>query len=203
MLHLFLCNIFSLSGLETCELTPGTKTKLRIAPLKDLNGTYPRTVAEIKIENSETPLPGDTMRLGEPFDFSGAPVDEGFWREFDIVVDSGNMLASLQGDPGAGQSWSNTLPFYLAGTNAERLEFASLLSSCCEGFAAMIPDKNDVHYTIGEPGLPVFVQSAELSLGQTTGDRKGGEYTLVQSAGQPFKIYDAATHGIDVEPNTV
>lgn len=190
-----------LSGLATkCDNAPGTKTKLRIAPLNELTG-YPQTREAVVLAASGTPAQGDSMILDEPFDFSGAAVGLGYWREFDIVVDSGDLRSSLQGDPGAGQSWQNTLPFYLTGTSAEKLEFAKLLASCCEGFAAMIPDKDDVHYTIGEPGLPVFVQSAEIALGQTTGDRKGGDYVLVQNASSPFKIYDAATHGIDVEPN--
>ena len=189
-----------LSGLKNCGLTPGAKTKLRIAPLSDFNG-WPQTRAEVVLAAAGIPAQGDTMILDEPFDFSTAPTGEGYWREYDIVVDSGDLTASLQGEPGAGQSFQNQLPFYLSGTSAERLEFANTIKNCCEGFAAMIVDKDDTHYVIGEPGLPVFPVTIEVGLGKASGDKKGGDYVLQQSSGTTFKIYDAATHGVDVTPN--
>jgi hypothetical protein len=57
---------------------------------------------------------GDKRRLGEAFDFSTADAGFGYWREYDILVDTGQLRTLLEGEFG-GQGFRQRLDFFLMG----------------------------------------------------------------------------------------
>lgn len=178
---------------------PGTKTKLRLA-VKGEFTNWPKTVAEIAIAASQTPLAGDTKRLGEAFDFSGASSGKGFWREFDILVDTGDLKAVLEGEVG-GQGYKGQIPFTIIGMDAAKLEFADTIVAFSGCLIASISGRNNIDYILGNPDVPVVIESAELALGTKNGERSGGNYVLSANTGYTPMTYDGATLGFDITPN--
>lgn len=195
-----MCDIKNLSGLACDKKTPGNKVDIYYSPIGEHTGR-PQTVAELNSATPENIVQGDTMRLGEPFDFTGAASGLGYWRKLTCILDTAKIEAILQGEVGS-YSFDNMIDFEVSGVAAEQLEFAVALKNCCEGFTFMVPTKDGEHLVIGEPGLPVFPVSNTLSTGAGSGDKKAGVYQLKVNSSVPFYHYDAATHGIEITPNS-
>jgi hypothetical protein len=188
-----MCNIAPLTKNCGANNPPGTRTKLYLAPSGEFNG-WPQTAAD-----GGGTDPGDSLILDEPFDFTTAPVGAGYWREVDIVADTGEIRDTLVGEVG-GRSWENMFAFFLSGLEAERLEFAKNMANCC--IVALLQDRNGVYRVIGRFDDPAFIESIELTTGLKSGDRRGGAYVIKWSSGSPTSVYDAETHGIELTPNS-
>ena len=179
--------------LKNCGIpnAPGTRTSLYLIPEAELTA-WPQTAEELGGTD-----PGDTMILDEPFAFV-ATVGLGYWRTVSIVVDTGQITDGLVGEIG-GRSFDNQFIFFLAGLEAERLEFAKEISNCC--FVALLPDRQDIFRVLGRFQDPAFIDAINLDTGLASGDRRGGAYVFRTSSGSPSMIYDSVTHGINVTPN--
>lgn len=175
---------------------PGLQLKAYYAPADEFTG-WPQTAEELGGSDQ-----GDSKILDEAFDFSGAAVGKGYWREVDLTVNRNQWRSVLEGEPG-GQSFKNNLDFFVKGTEAAQLEFADLMLAYSGCLIWMIADKNDIYYVFGEPTNPCFVETVEGGSGQAAGDTRGFAYSLMTMTGLTPAIYDAATHGVDTTPNTV
>lgn len=181
---------------RTCgqSIPPGTKLKAYFTLKDELTG-WPQTAEELGGTDQ-----GDSKILDEAFDFSGAAAGKGFWREVDILVDTGQLRDTLEGEIG-GQGFVNRLDFFVLGAGAPQLEFADQVAANAGCMIWMIPDKKGNYRVLGEPDNPVFVETLEMTTGTVNGDRVGGAYTLYANTGFTAPIYDADTHGIDTTPN--
>jgi hypothetical protein len=180
---------------------PGTKAKLRLTVKGEL-AVWPKTRAEVKLAASpaQVPAQGDTKILDEAFSFAGAPSGKGYWREYDILIDKGNLTAVLEGELG-GQGYKGTIPFTLVGMGAAQLEFADMLVAYSGCLIASISGRNGLDYVLGNLDIPVQVESAELGLGTKNGELSGGNYVLMAPTGFTPMLYNGATHGFDITPN--
>lgn len=185
--------------LRSCgsPLPPGTKSKLYVT-LKDELAAWPQTQEAITLDASGTPVKGDKKRLGEAFDFTGAGSGLGFWREYDILVDTGVLRTLLEGEIG-GQGYRQRLDFFLLGNGPVENEQADdfLGNSGC--MIAMIGLKAGQYAVLGDLDDPVFIETAE---GGSGGDRVGFAYTLYANTGTTPYFYDADTLGIDTTPES-
>jgi len=185
-----MCDIQTLTKKCGDPNPPGTRARLLLIPAAELIA-WPATRAD----GGGTEL-GDTMILDEAWTYT-AEVGKGFWREFPIITDTGEIRDSLEGEIG-GRSWNNQFLFFIGGLEADRLEFAKEIANCC--FVAMIPDRRDIYRVLGRYDDPAYVESVELTTGLTSGDRRGGAYSLSWSSGAPSYIYNDA-NGINLTPN--
>jgi hypothetical protein len=191
------------SMIRTCgdPLPPGTKAKLYVTLKDELNG-FPATVEALKLAMTPTPgvpVKGDKRRLGEAFDFSEAPSGFGYWREYDILVDTGQLRTLLEGEFG-GQGFRQRLDFFLLGNSAIENENADDFVANGGCMIAMIGMKaKDDYAVLGDLENPVWVETAE---GGSGGERVGFQYTFYANTGRTPYFYDSAEFGIDTTPNT-
>lgn len=188
---------------NTCgkQQSPGAKAKLYIACGNcDLPNGMPLTRKEIVEAAGGTPVQGDDKIYDQPFDFSGAPVGEGFWRVYDIRVDSGAIEGSLEGD--VNLSWTNSIPFAFDGLSAATLSEVDELINHSNCMVAAIELKDNEAYILGSPDKPVKIASGgSLNSGKKSGDPKGVELTLQCEEGVTPMLYAHETHGFDITPN--
>lgn len=174
--------------------TPGTQLIVYYTLQEELTG-YPATVAA-----GGGVAAGDTKRLGEAFDFSGAPSGEGYWRIAKILVDSGDLRWALEGDPG-GQGINNSLPFFIEGANPEQLEAIDNFMKYSGCIIMAVEGRNGIHYVIGDAVMGVYIRTAEGGLGKAAGEQHGTAFEFYWPKGvTPFTI-DAATYPFDTTPN--
>jgi len=169
----------------------GTKAVARFCIKGEFNG-WPQTKEELGGSAQ-----GDSKVLDEPFDFSTAPPGFGYWREIDILVDTGQLKMLIEGEV-AGLEFKNGLDFFIQGSGAAQLEFGDLMIQYSGCLIWNIPDKNGNEYILGDLENPCFVESGE---GGTGGDKNGMQYSIYSKTGLTPMIYDADTHGIDLTPN--
>ena len=181
---------------RTCgqSIPPGTKLRAYFTLKDELTG-WPDTAED----NGGTDQ-GDSKILDEAFDFSGAASGKGYWRQLDILVDTGAVRDTLEGEIG-GQGYVNRFDFFVLGAGAPQREFADLVASNAGCLIFMVPDKAGNYLVLGNPDNPVFVESAEGGTGAKNGDRVGFQYTLYANTGYTTMLYDATTYGIDTTPN--
>lgn len=189
-----MCNLASLAATCGTSVPPGTKEKRYWTPISELTG-WPATRAAGGGTNQ-----GDTFILDEAFDFSGAGVGFGFWRNVSaIVVDTGELTNNLEG-PIGGQGYRQRDTFFIKGNGPEVLEWINELVACSGCAVWLVPTKDGNYHVLGDPDNPVYVEVVE---GGSGGERVGYQVTLYANTGKPTYIYDAATHGIDETANTV
>lgn len=189
-----MAEIQSLTRVCGQSIPPGTKLRAYFTLKDELTG-FPQTR-----EDLGGTAQGDSKILDEPFDFSGAPVGKGFWRELDILVDTGSEVDTLEGEIG-GQGYVQRLSYFILGAGAPQREFADLVAANAGCLIFMIQDKAGNYIVVGDPDNPVFIEAAEIGTGTQTGDRVGGQYTMYANTGVTAPLYDATTHGIDTTPN--
>lgn len=173
-----------------------TKAKLYLTLIPEL-AAWPQTRKAIKEAASQPVLQGDSKILDEPWDFSLAPTDEGYWRVIDILVNTGQLRNTIEGEIG-GQGFKQRLDCFIQGNGPEQLEFADCLVINSGCLLPMIADKQSNHHVMGDLENPIYVETGE---GGTGGDRVGFAFTFFADTGFTNFIYDAATHGIDLTPN--
>lgn len=173
---------------------PGTETELFYALDDDFTGFPSR-----KSDNGGTEY-GDSKILDEPFDFTNASAGSGFWRKTTILVDTGEVKDTLEGELG-GQGYKSSFGFFLKGTESQNLAFADDIASASGCLIMMLRDRSGNLRVLGKPSNPAMVESAEGTTGAKNGDRRGFAYVASASTGETAPIYDDATHGIDITPN--
>lgn len=185
-------NLKSLTNACGTRFTPGTRSKLYLIPKGELTA-WPQTEAELGGTDQ-----GDTKILGEAFAFN-AVSGEGFWREYDILVDTGAVNETLEGEIG-GQSIISRVNFFVQGVSAIQKEFADTIVDFAGCLIAMIADKSGNYHVVGNLDDPCFIETIEGGTGTAPGDRVGYAYTLYSNTGQTSMLYDA-TLGINTTPN--
>lgn len=191
-----MAQIQSLTRVCGQSVPPGTKLRAYFTLKDELTG-WPQTAEELGGTDQ-----GDSKILNEPFDFTGAAVGFGFWRQLDILVDTGQEIDTLEGEIG-GQGYVQRLNFFVLGAGAPQREFADLLAANAGCLIFMIQDKPGNYLVIGDPDNPVYIEAAEGGTGTQTGDRVGYQYTLYANTGYTAMTYDGATHGVDITPNAI
>lgn len=178
---------------------PGTRAKLYVT-LKEELAEWPDTVAAIKLAlaQPEVPAKGDTKRIGEAFSFAGAASGEGYWRDYDILVDTGELVSAMEGEQG-GQGFRQRLNFFLLGNGPVENEQADDFLGFSGCMIAMIGLKTGEYVVLGNLEDPVFTEAAD---GGSGGDRVGFAYTLYANTGLTPLFYDADEFGINMTPAT-
>lgn len=141
---------------------------------------------------------GDTVTLDGPFDFTGADTGEGYWRQANILIDTGGIKQTLEGEVG-GQALSAEVRFFVLGTEAAQAEFAENMVKASGCLVMMMKQRDSTMMrVIGTKDIPAVVRSLEFDGGEQNGDRNGAAYAIGASA--PIRYYDDATHGINTTP---
>ncbi len=196
--------IMSLTGNNTASAdpcscgddnTPGVETKLYLVPeceVLDFPGTLADTAAV-----AATPVASmaDYVTLDGDILLNAIDANLGYWREYDIIVDSGKVLDTLVGEDGS-KSFDSDIPFRIAGTQAEQLGFAKCVSNC--PYIAMIKTKTGIYRVVGKPGSPAKFQEIVLDTGDTPSSANQGTYLLRANTGCPGLVYNGV---IDLTPN--
>ncbi len=159
--------------------------------------SFPLTQEAITLALPGTPVAGDKKRLGEAFDFTGAASGEGYFRRVKILVDSGNIRNTIEGEIG-GQGNRQRLDFFIEGMEAEALEWGDDLLGYSGCLIPLIPIKAGQYVVLGDKKNPCFLEAGE---GGSGGDKVGHSYTLYANTGFMPYLYDADTLGIDITPN--
>lgn len=162
--------------------TAGTEVKLYYICSCELNG-FPQTKADL----GGTDI-GDTVTLGEAFDFSLAEIGDGMWKEATILVNTGDVYDTMEGEIG-GQGFKSGINFQIPGTDAAQLEFAQTIVNYSGCLVAALKDRMGNRRIIGNSGTPAIVEAAELRTGLTNGEKRGGTYTLSAATGSVAPIY--------------
>ena len=174
---------------------PGTQLEVKYTLQEELTSGFPATVAA-----GGGSAPGDTKRLGEAFDFTGAPSGSGYWRTAKILVDSGDLRFALEGDPG-GQGFNNTLPFFIEGMEPEQLEAAEMFAKYSGCLIMAIEGRNGLYYVIGDLKMGVYVRTAEGGLGTSSGEQHGTAYEFYWPKGTAPMTIDPVAFPFDTTPN--
>lgn len=175
---------------------PGVKSKLYFT-LKGELSAFPQTQYAITVAAMGDPVAGDKKRLGEAFDFSGAPTDFGYFREVDILVDTGNLRNTIEGELG-GQGVRQRLDFFIVGMEAEALEWGDDLVANSGCLIPLVPLKTGLYAVMGDLENPCQVEAGE---GGSGGERVGHQYTLYSNTGFMPYLYDVDALGLDLIPN--
>lgn len=186
----------SLKGLTRTKSNriPGTKAKLYFTFFDEIT-SWPQTKEQLGGSNQ-----GDSKIFGEAWDFTAAPTGKGFWREVDILVDTGALNDTLEGEVG-GHSIVNRLPFFLEGAEAAQREFFDQMVANEGCVLWMIGDKNGNYPVLGNKDFPAYLETGEGGTGTVNGDRVGYSFQLFCNTGLTAMLYDV-TLGIDLTPNT-
>lgn len=174
---------------------PGTRAVLYLAPAEEFTA-WPQTLLQT---TPATTVAGANKIYDDAFAFVATP-GKGYWRKYDILVDSGLVNSNSVGEPG-NLSFQNDVAFFLTGTTAERMDFAEKVANCC--LVAMIQSREDEENMIvlGRNDDPAKVQEIKMTTGAKVGDKAGGAYIIKDSTGKtPFSY--PITLGIDILPAT-
>jgi hypothetical protein len=185
-------NLLGLTNVCGTRFTPGTRSKLYLIPKGELDA-WPQTDAELGGTDQ-----GDTKILGEAFSFV-ATSGLGYWREYDILVDTGAVNETLEGEIG-GQAIVSRVNFFIMGVAAKQKEFADNILDYAGCLIAMIADKSGNYHVIGDLNDPCFIETIEGGTGTTPGDRVGYAYTLYANTGKTSMLYNS-TLGVNTTPN--
>ena len=188
----------SYSKQKGVNIIKGMTIKMYLGLIPELGGTWPRT--KLEVERAADPNyqadPGDTKILYEAFDFSSADSGEGFFREFTILVNSGDIRPLLEGELG-GQGFRVEVPFFIEGINPASNESVDCLLAYSGCVFAIIPDKMGQYHSVGTPENPLYFTQANGGL-QT---RVGYDMIMSSENGLTHSFYDADQFGIDITPN--
>jgi len=177
------------------KLPPGTEVDIYYTCICELNG-YPQTAKQLAVGD---PLPGDSVRLAEPFDFTTAESGEGYWRKARILINTGGVKWDKEGDLG-GEGFMSAFRFFIIGSEAEQIEFSVNLLKASGCIAMMIKQREATEMTvIGTDKIPAYVESIAGDGGEKNGDLNGAAYSIKFDS--YLLKYDDGTHGIDVTPN--
>lgn len=158
----------------------------------------PQTRFDVVTAALGSPVAGDTKILDEPWDFTGAPTGEGFFRSFPILISTGSVENVEEGEIG-GKTMMNDANFFIPGNDPVVKEAVERMRGASGCAIIMVPDKNKRYQVVGSIDNPTFFDIAEP--GGTGGARVGYAVRAYSDSGAINLEYDAATHGIDLTPN--
>lgn len=187
---------FKYSGTQCGKKTSGgTKTKGYIACVCELPNGMPATRAAVNAP--ATPAPGDAKIYDEPFDFPAA--EAGFWREFDIIIDEGEIKDLIEGSK-ANVGIGNMATFKIPGFDEIASDWAQQVVDNNGCGLLMIPLRNGKYVVVGSTDNPLFLESSEGGTGRALGDAPGYVFNMRSDSGLTAFYYDADTHGIQITP---
>ena len=120
----------------------------------------------------------------------------GYWREIDILVDSGELRMLVEGNLGS-KFIRNFLDFYVEKLGKEQLQFADDIISDSGCLIGMIAAKGTPTFVLGDLSNPLFLDAGE---GGINNEQVGMKYTLMVNTGKSPMIYNAGL-AIDTTPN--
>lgn len=169
---------------------PGTEATLYMIPKGELNG-WPATAAD-----GGGTAPGDTKLLAEAFAYVDT-VELGYWRKWDLLVDTGNLRNTSEGEIG-GQGFRNRAVGFIQGYGAQEQEAMDCLLAYSGCVILIIALKDGPAHVVGNPNNPAFVESIEGDV-ET---RVGYLFTMYANTGKTTPIYDIETLGLNLIPNS-
>lgn len=190
-----MCNLKILTEKCGANTPPGTKAKLRLIPTEEVTG-YPQTLIQTTPAST---TPGADVILDEAW-VMAAGAGKGYWREYDILIDSGAVNIDSAGEKGA-LSFSSSLAFHLVGTKAERLSFAQNVANCCLYAMIQTREDDDNLLVFGKKDDAAKISEIKITTGAKAGDKPGGAYVLQDSSGKVPFLYPVSK-GVDIVPNT-
>ena len=169
------------------------------------NANLPGTKAVIYLTSKDEILTWPTIGSGSTYGIGktlttawslSTTVGLGYWRQFDILVDTGAIKMALQGNVGS-KYWKNSIDFFIEGMKKEQLQFADDIVGDSGCLIAMIQLKDGTTIVLGDLENPVFIEAAE---GGATNEQVGVKYTLYSNTGKSPMIYNSGLV-IDVTPS--
>lgn len=155
---------------------------------------WPQTLEELAAPGTN---PGDSVTLGEAFDFTGAGSGFGYWRKATALVDRGGASMGVEGEVGAQALFSGSR-FFIKGTEAEKAEFAKNLVSASGCLIIMQKPRQSTDYIVcGTKAVPAVVETVDFNTGEKVGDANGSAYAV--RANTNLQYYPQAL-GVDVTP---
>jgi hypothetical protein len=190
-----MCDFKGLAGDCGKRNPPGVRAKLYIIPASELTD-HPRSLKEM---TPATTTQGATKLLNEAFAYV-ATSGLGYWREIDILVDTGSTEHATEGEIG-NLSIRNSLNFVINGTAEKESELADQLLNCCL-VAAIQLRAEPLHYKIfGRYDDPAHIVEISGGSGVKVGDRNALVFKIQDSTGDMPSLYPVAT-GLELTPNT-
>ncbi len=190
-----------LSLTRSCGNAPikGAKTKVYMIPFSEID-TFPQTRAAIKIAGGiETPEQGDTKILDEAYGLVTTS-GKGYFREVDILVNTGDVANTLQGEIG-GQENEVITRFFILGNGPKEKEFVDLMMANNGCIHVAIPSKDGQMQAIGDRDNPVFVRTYDGGTGGGSGgDKVGYAYELFTSEPQTNKVINVTDFPLNLTP---
>lgn len=177
--------------LDTCgdERTPGIAQTIYAFPASEV-ATWPDLVA--------------TTGIGEPITYDGnitlvsTPVGVGYMRKFKAVVDSGQVMSELVGEPGS-KAWKNTAKFKFPGTSVEMRDHIRRICKNCNIFLIESREVPGKYMVLGTPSSPCLIDEAKMDTGTTVGTgTTGWALTIRDTSGLAIRQYEGT---LDLTPN--
>jgi len=166
---------------------PGVKAKLYLIPKEEITA-WP-TVGS-----------GSTLGITKTLTTAWSLVTTaglGYWREFDILVDTGEIRMALEGNVGS-KFWRNFLDFFIEGLQKEQLYTADAMVADSGCLIGMVMLKDGTTLVFGDLDNPLFLEAGEGGAGN---EQVGIKYTLMFNNGKAPMIYNSGL-AIDTTPAT-
>lgn len=135
--------------------------------------------------------PGKSIIMNGDFQYRS---NDDHFMVIPIVVDSGALVDNLLGEIG-GQAFTNELEFFMARTDADKLEFAQNFANAY--VVAGIRDRQNKMRIVGRHDDPAYIMELNVNGGKTAGDRAGGTYKLKCGTGFVAPIFEGT---LRIEP---
>ena len=180
-----MCNVKTLTRACGNANLPGTQAKLYLIPKEEILA-WPTVGAGSEYGAAKTLTTAWSLVTT-----SG----KGYWRELDILVDSGVIRIALEGNVGS-KFYRNMVDFFIQGLQKEQLQLADDLAACSGCLIGMIALKGGTTIVLGDLSNPLFLEAAE---GGATNEEVGLKYTLMCNTGLTPMIYNSGL-AIDTTP---
>lgn len=174
---------------------PGTNARLRIVPACEIDD-FPDTLADPNVDQLPGDTPGDIVTLDGDIVLDATVPGQGYWREFDIIIGSGQVTDTLVGSDGS-WSWDSDILFRLACVDRDQAAFAKCMANGCYVFAIQ-PKGSDFWRVVGNPDNAAKAQSIVLDTGSTSDSVNQGTYVARANTECPALYYDGV---FDLTPN--
>jgi len=168
----------------------GTEAKLFYSPFCEIN-VFPDTLEE---SGNGTGAMSDRVTLDGDIIMDDTVQGCGFFREYDIIINSGKVLDTGVGEIGS-KSFDSDIPFRIEGTDPEHLGFAAHILNCKGTF--IIKTKTGVTRVSGSKTSPAYIESVVLDTGDTPESANQGTYVVRSNTGVPAYVYNGV---IDLTP---
>ncbi|NBW09830.1 MAG: hypothetical protein EBR82_17575 [Caulobacteraceae bacterium] len=169
------------------------------------NGNLPGTKAKLYLIGKDEILAwptigsGATYGIGKTLTTAWSLVTTaglGYWRQFDILVDTGAVNMQIQGNVGS-KYWKPQLEFFIEGMKKEQLQFGDDIVGDSGCLIGMIQLKDGTTLVLGDLENPLFVEAGE---GGAKNEAVGIKYTLYYNNGKTPYIYNSGL-AIKLTPN--